>query len=258
MSYNKELLSEGGNVGVSVSSVNTLAVKFSRDTGASVALGSPTVIDTYTLVLGAGDGALMLAGDNIEIFNTETFMQAKVLSIATDTLTLDTPINHVYSPVDSGIIVSTSNMAVDGSVTPVVFAIKAESGQRGRISRVVITMRATANMDTGTFGPLASLTRGIVLRIKRANGEYRNLYNIKQNSGFKSYSYDGSFDPNNGGGQRLFTTRLTWGGADKHDAVIELDGDTLTGNTELQMIIQDDLSAASFVEFLAIAEGREF
>lgn len=244
-------------VGTVVGSDATLAVAFSELTGAAATLDADTIVDGYDLVLQAGQGAGINVGDQIELFNTVTFMQADVLSIATDVLTVDTPINHVYAS-GSQILVTNNNMVVDGSVTPRIFSIAPEVGQRGRFSRIIITMRATANMDTGTFGPLAPLTRGVVLRLKLSNGEYRNLYNIKENSEFKSYSYDGSFDPNNGGGQRLFTTRLTWGGPDKHDSVIELENDGSVGNTELQMVIQDDLVAANFVSFLVIAEGREF
>jgi hypothetical protein len=120
-------------------------------------------------------------------------------------------------------------------------------------------MIGTATMDTGTFGPIAALTRGLLLRVKQADGDYRNLYTIKTNAGFKAVSYDGDFDPNNGQNQRMFTTRLTWGGTDKHDAIIEIDGAAIDDDdVEIQLVVQDQLEDVTFLALTAIAEGREF
>ena len=240
------------------STANTLALPMLLTTGVTAILDADAVLDTYDLTLEVGEGAAVNVGDLIEVFNTVTFMQATVLSKPTaDVLRLDSLINHAY-PAGSVLNVSTGNMVVNGSVTPQVFSIKPEPSQRGRFSRIVVSMIATANMDTGTFGPIAALTRGVMLRVKQADGDYRNLYTIKTNAGFKAYSYDGSFDPNNAQGDRMFTTRLTWGGQDKHDAVIEIDGSGIASDdVEIQMVIQDNLVDASFSTFTAIAEGRE-
>lgn len=241
------------------SNEHTLTVPMARGTGVSVELAVTAVRDTYDITVGAGEGATVDDGDLIEMFNTITFMQAIVLSHpSADVLRLDTLVNHAY-PSGSPVNVSTINMAVDGSITPQVFAIKPEPGQRGRFNRIILAMVGTVAMDTGTFGPLGALTRGLLLRVKQADGDYRNLYTVKTNAGFKAVSFDGDFDPNNGQGQRMFTTRLSWGGEDKHGAIIEIDGSGLEADDiEIQMVVQDNLDDATFLALTAVAEGREF
>lgn len=241
------------------SSAHTLTVPMAKATGVSATLAAVAVRDTYDVTVQTGEGAAINDGDLIEMFNTVTFMQATVLSHpSADVLRLDTLINHAY-PEDSPLNVSTINLVVNGSATPQVFSVKPEPGQRGRFNRIIMSMIGTATMDTGTFGPIAALARGLLLRVKQADGDYRNLYTIKTNAGFKAVSYDGDFDPNNGQGQRMFTTRLTWGGEDKHGAIIEIDGAGVRADdVEIQLVVQDNLEDVTFTALTAVAEGREF
>lgn len=212
-----------------------------------------TVIDDRTIELTTGHGAL--AGEILEIADVDqTFMQTRILNVAVDTITIDQPVNHVY-PSGSTVVISNDSMLVDGSVTPQVFSILPLPQQAGDIVRIMMDIRGTTDMDLSTFGSDASLTNGCVLRIKRQSGDFRNIFNWKNNGDFINRSLDSVFlQPKQGNTIRAFVSRSTFGGQSKRGVVIRLDGSL---GEEIQVVIQDDLTAGANTEFRMIAQGHE-
>lgn len=218
-------------------------------------LASTPVVNSRLVSLVSVTG--ILVGQILEIASatvSDVFMQATVLSInvGANTITIDTPINNVYSPATAILSISTQNLNVNGSVTPQVFSVQPVDAQKGDIVSVSFSIEDNANMDFETFGALPALTNGCVLRIKKSDGYYRNIYNFKTNQDLTVASYLHEFFENNGGGVRGFTSRMIFGGQDQHGVVIRLDAAL---GEELQMVVQDDLTG--LLKFTVLAQGSE-
>ena len=219
----------------------------------SVTLAVDTIIDDRDITLEAGHSAVV--GEIVELakFGTDVFMQSAITAVNVNVITLDQPVNNVYLTTDTA-IVSSNALNVDGSITPQIFSILPGPTQRGHITRIIIEMRGTLDMSFSTFGSIApALTNGCVLRIKRADGTFTNLFNFKSNGDFIEQSYDHTFFPNNGQGIRGFTARLTWAGQGKHGSAIPLDGAL---GEELQVVIQDPLNVVAMARLHLIGQGH--
>ena len=174
----------------------------------------------------------------------------------TNTITLDQPVNRPYTVAGTSLFASNSNMLVDGSVTPQIFSILPLATQAGDMIRIILEMRGATNgaMDFTTFGSEAALTNGCVIRVKHEDGTFTNRFNFKSNSDFIEQGLDHNFlDPKTGNTVTGFSARVSWGGDDKHGAVIRLEGDK---GEELQVVIQDDLTGGN-TRFHLTAQGHE-
>lgn len=148
--------------------------------GGDMTLASNSTIATYTLVMTAGHS--FSNGDEIRLTEGSNVFRGKVLNVATNTLTLDTPLDFAYT---TACVVNevVTNMNVNGSVTPQNFGLYLPATFPPiDISGFRVNMIDNTAMDDGTFGGIAALTRGVVLRVNRSNGTKKNLGNAKTNS----------------------------------------------------------------------------
>jgi hypothetical protein len=227
---------------------------------ASVTLAADTAIDSRDITLDPGHGALV--GEVIELADPVAlkFMQATVLNVVADVITLDQPVNRVYT-VATGIVQrSSDDMLVDGSSTPQIFSILPLPSQAGDMVRIIVLIEGPGDQDSSSFGSDAALTNGCVIRVKEQGGTFKNLFNFKTNGDFIIQGFDNAFlqprvPANN---TRAFIARVTWGGQSKHGVVIRLEGLKLE---ELQIVIQDDLRVGQGLNtntrFMLLAEGHE-
>lgn len=217
-------------------------------------LAVDTVVDARTVTLTAGHGAI--AGDVLELVklsNGSDFIQVRVLTVVGDVLTIDSPLNHVYTTTDSQMAISDDNMAVDGSVTPQIFSVNPAANQAGDINRVMTIMTGTSDMDFTTFGDIVGgLINGCVLRINNGDGTYRHIANFKNNGDIEHFTYDSRYFTNKAGGIRGFTARGTFNGQDKHGVAIRLDGAL---GESIELVVQDDLTPLE--SKLWLAQGSE-
>ena len=133
-----------------------------------------------------------------------------------------------------------TNMAVDGSVTPREFFIRPEFGYwdvEWDITRIICKITDGSSMDTGKFGGITSLTKGFNLRKK--NGEFTNLWNVRNNGEFEDVAFDVSYSDKAPAGQFSFSMRKTWAGQSKSGVTVRLDPNQ---NEELEGLVQDDLT----------------
>lgn len=205
-------------------------------------LAADTVVNSRDITLSPGHGLTATHGHIVELAdptNGSFFMQSGISGVSGDVITLDTPVNRIYLASNALVSHSFSNMNVDGSVTPVVYSILPFEAQRGDMVRMVIDMRDNDPMDHETFGGIAALTNGCVIRVNNGDDTYRNLYNFKTNGDIIGRAFDHDFFLNNGGNIRGFNARLTWGGQSKHGVVIRLDGSL---GESIEFVIQDDLT----------------
>lgn len=217
-------------------------------------LSANAVVNSRTVELVAGHSAQV--GEILELADPSmptVFMQSRILNVATNTITLDKPINYPYEAATTQVVVSSDDMQVDGSVTPQVFSVLPLPAQSGDMVRVIWRIESSSAMDFETFGGATGLTNGCVLRINNGDGTYRNLFNWKTNGDIINEAYDYSFQQNTANNARGFTSRLTWGGQSKHGVVIRLDG---SKGEALEVVVQDDLTSGN-TRFTMKAQGHE-
>jgi len=171
--------------------------------------------------------------------------QFEILGDAVDVITDDNLIDHVYTTA-AVIQRSSTNMNVDGSVTPVIFQIDPQGTQAWDVTRVILVIEDSSSMDFSQFGSLAPLTNGVLLRV--TNGESHNLFSWKTNGDIINRCFDHSFQQNSGQNFRGFTVRCTYGGQSKRGVTLRLLG---IDSDEAQVIIRDDLTGLSKVRLIA-------
>ncbi len=226
------------------------------NTRTAITLAATAAVNQNIIVLEPGHGVTV--GEIVELAkaNESNFMQASAVVVATDTITLDSPLNTEYVPADTA-LASSSNMLVDGSSTPVIFSILPLPTQAGDMVRIILELNGGANqvMDFSKFGSDAALTKGVVVRINNGDGTYRNLFNFKRNGDFIRQGFDHGFlEPKTGNTITGFVSRVTWGGQNKHGVVIRLDGSL---GESLEIVVQDALDATNNTLFFIGAQGHE-
>ena len=203
---------------------------------ANIVLSANTVIDTWTIELVAGHG--VVAGNTICLRENGRHYQAVALNVATNTITLDTPLDYAFT-VTANAFRSSDAMNVNGSVTRQIFRVAPPAGSKWDILGCEFVITDNTAMDDGTFGGIAALTRGLVLRKK--DTVYKNIFNVKTNGdfAFRCDSVRYAEKPPSGTGYG-FTAYRTFNA--RNGIAIRLDGDK---GDEFQVIIQDDLTGLS-------------
>ena len=241
------LLEPDGSVPVTINCniLTVLDLLFLRELN-SFTLGQATTIDTYTF--GAVAGHQIAVGDYVKFNEGENFLRAKVTAVNTNTITIDQPFDTAYTT--AAICArATDNMAVNGSVTPVIFEAASESATLlDHINSISFDIIDGTQMDDTKFGGINALARGVLIRIK--NGNYKNLSVIKSNSDFSLYG-ETVYSDKAGGGNYGINARRSFAGQDYNNSVINLDPEI---NDRLQIVIQDDLTG--LISFRALAHGH--
>jgi hypothetical protein len=206
---------------------------------ASATLASSPSIDSYTVSLNTGHG--FIANDKIAVFEEvlglARFVVGVVLVAGANDLTLSVPIPYPFS-LSAAVIKYTPDMAVNGSVTPVVFSVTNGNTTPVHVTRATLHLTSSAAMDDSLFGSLTALTRGIVFRKKYLDGSYQHYFSAKTNGELGEIAGgDKTYDSKAGPGLNGLTVRITYNGPDKRGVVIEL----LTGES-IEMLVQDDLT----------------
>lgn len=202
-----------------------------------------------TVDLEPGHGAVI--GDVIESSTADNFVQALIVNVVGDTITVNTPWSRTF-PIGTTIGLGSPKMDVVASPgSPVIFSLKPSSAQKVDVTRLIISVQDNLGMDFTTFGGIAALSTGCVLRQKQSDGNFINMFNWRSNGELIERSFDHSFQEKQGGGDFGFVARSTWAGQDKRGVAIRVDGSL---NEELQIVIQDDLSALT--KFNIVVQGH--
>jgi hypothetical protein len=223
---------------------------FLRQTYNTVTLASNTIIDSYTVTLVAGHN--FVAGNTFLVKEGVNYFQAQCLSVATNVITLDCPLDFVFTT-NALAERCNINMNVDGSVTPQIFYSSPAgltTGFKIDVTKVHFHLQDNVKMDMSTFGGLPELTRGIVLRQK--DGKYKNYMNVKKNGDFGHHCDDISLIAGaTGKGEYDFTAIKRFAGQANQGVTVRL---SASSSDALQVIIQDNLTALT--EFHCIAHGH--
>lgn len=210
------------------------------------------VIDTYTIdvtdTTGFIDAAFIVIAD---LVNDRYYVGSQVGAIAGSTVTLDTPLDFAYA-VGATITNGTTNMNVNGSVTPQVFGLRVSDPGLPLtvdVTRLMFICTTTDTVDLSKFGDITGgLTNGIVIR--KRDGTFNNIFNAKTNAALAGimFDFDVQVQTNPAQGQDGFIGRLTFAGQNKMGVTIRVGPDE-----DLECIIQDDLTTLE--SFTIIAEG---
>lgn len=161
---------------------------------------------TLTSAISKGDTVISVSaghgftagGEYIVIMENDAFIQAKVISVATNDITIK---NFVGNPFSTGatVIRGSIEMNVDGS-TPVDFVFNMRQGLTPiDIQYVNITIwNDAAAGDDGKFGDLSALVNG--LRVVKENFIDQGLGTYKTNSDFREFGGVVTYNPKSGGG----------------------------------------------------------
>lgn len=218
---------------------------------ATTSISTDAVPGTYSI--DAVSTAGLVIGQHFRIINSlaDRFYSGTILGIAGSTVTLDTQLDFAYLS-GSEITASETNMAVDGSVTPVVFTLRTGSPSipsEADITRIILVCEAATSVDLSKFCDQPALARGLAFR--RVNGTTSNIFNVKTNGELANIAYDwepyASTNPNQG--VDGFKWRLTFAGQDKLGVTLRVDA---AGN--LEMLVQDDLTG--IVRLVGYLEGH--
>lgn len=180
----------------------------------------------------------------------EAFYQASILSVSSIggdiyLIELDTPLDYAFTSATYGEL-ATTNMAIDGSSTPVTFKVSPiglNDDVAWDITRIIFVMSGEGigptndHPDDSDFGVTSVLTNGIVLR--SVNGITKNIFNIKRNGEFRLRVYDVTYTEKSKAGLYSVGVRRSFAGQDKNGVTVRLNAIT---NDTIEIIIQDDLT----------------
>lgn len=218
----------------------------------STTLAVQAVMNAYTFVVTSAVG--LTVGTHCRVIDpgNNRFYQGIILGIVGTSVAVDTPIDFAY-PAGVEFATGNSNMAVNGSVTPIVFKLRIGATSvpgTADITRMIMTCETNDPVNLDRFGDIAGgLTRGLVFRLR--NGVTQNIFNAKANKELAGIAYD--FTPYTASNPALgingFAWRLTFNGQEKIGVVLRV-----AQNDNLEIWVQDDLS--SLVSLSVILEGH--
>lgn len=212
----------------------------------TVASGINAASLVYDFTAAGGHG--IVANDEIlllDIASNKSFF-AVVLNVAVNLITVDRPIDHVFPVATTLGRLVTTQMNVDGSVTPQIFSLRAGSIPTNTTRFMIRATNDTA-MDYSRFAGIASLTRGLVFRI--VNSFQKTIFCFKNDGDMASFCFDVNYSDRAPTGEYGLIARFTFAGEEKHDTFLQIKNDDV-----IQWVVQDDLQ--SLLSITATAQGK--
>ena len=204
---------------------------------ADTTLTNAVAVDDKTFDVDSTTG--IIVGVHLRIITLSGFYDGEVVALVGSTVEVDSPLDAAFLA-GSQVTISSMEMAVDGSVTPVEFVLRTGGpsiAATGDITRIMMSCRTATPVNLSLFGDLPRLRNGIILR--KINGDIDNVFNAKSNQDLVLLAHD--WQPtaaiNPAQGADGFSWRLTFAGQDKLGVALRVGPD---GN--LIVIVQDDLS----------------
>lgn len=219
-----------------------------------VTVATAAAIDDMVITLTAAVSPVV--GNLICLKEEKSFYQGFIMAVVANgsnwDVTLDTPLDYAFTTA-GGCSERNSNMAVDGSVTPVEFSVSPgdlQDGVQWDITRILATITSGTAMDDAKFGGIPALTRGIYMR--HVNGITKNLFNIKSNQDWRLEAFDVNYSTKAPAGSYGFSIRRTYGGQSKSGVTLRLDA---ISSDKLSVWVQDDLTGDD--TFFMRVQGHE-
>ncbi len=143
--------------------------------------------------------------------------------------------NQKLSTVGDG--TGTTNMAVDGSGTPVVFRITPAAGEVMRVARWMMTIRDSGSMDSGGYGNNGGspLTNGLLVEMVQDSTVVGVVPAVRSHIDIAALCYDITHH-SWGSGDEFITARWSLNKSGQYVRLVGDDGD------ELRVTVRDDLT----------------
>ena len=250
VSMNGATTDEGAlNVTVKHTHTNMINQQFHQETTTITNFASSVTTQDRSFTVDSVAG--FSVGDKIKVMDgVVEYNYPEIIDITGTTITIDRPLDRSYTT-DDGIMLIYTNMAVDGSVTPQSFKIKAEMAEAvTHITRLLFSLTHNSSGDMGKFGGIDGLDNGVIMRAYYdRTGEYKTVTNWKTNGDMGKDLYDIRFDTRSGGQGDYGTTgrwTLTEAGI-----VAELYPNDIDF---IEVLVQDDLTGLD--SFIINAQGH--
>lgn len=117
------------------------------------------------------------------------------------------------------------------------------------INTIMFSLECTTEPDDSKFANQAALANGVVLRKKTVDG-FVNIWNVKTNGEFANLA-SVEYTDKAGGGNFGVRVSMSYNDESSHGTTFRV-----SPGEALQLLIQDDLTAATLLKFRAIAQGR--
>ena len=252
--YNANTFDGHGNAQIVIQDQYSASFDFmlARNPGLSTVAVATSIEDMAVTVADASSASV---GNYCVMFRgtfgyTSLIYVGTILSIATNTITLDTPINYEFQIGDVVLFRDTKIELADGSLTPVIYDLPVPPGIVSiDVTRFIFAIECSTEPDDSLFGNLPALTNGIVLRHNSVTLGIHNFWNIKKNGDMAAFNYDVTYTDKAGGG--LFAVRclMTYNAQPYHGVTVRLNpGD------KIELIVQDDLTDLS--TFKVVVQGH--
>jgi hypothetical protein len=220
-----------------------------RETGTSTTLSATASAGSTSITVNDPTG--FVVGGDLLIKNTTKIEDhhLDIVNVSGSVITLNRPIDNSYDIGDNVISID-YDMNKSGSLaSPISFKLPLLTNQRFQITRLIITMLDSTEMDDGKFGGISVLTNGVVVRTN-INGVNRTLTHWQSNNDIRNDMYDVEYLPKAPAGQYALGGRwhLT-----RAEFIADIDGKT---GDYIEVLIQDDLTGLD--SFSIKAQGRIF
>jgi hypothetical protein len=241
-----------GGLDVNIQDQNTRALdlEFARSITTPTTITADTVVGEYTVTLTSTTGFVDGVHVQVNSGSGEFFRARQLGAPAGSVVTLDTPIDKIYSS-GATVLGLSHDMNVDGSVTPVKF----QFGPIGTtlsvdITRILGYIQDATSMDDSKFGGNGVLPNGVVMqKYRAATGDFDHFWNVKSNGELALLGFDFQYADKAPSGSFGARFRLTYAGPSKHGVTIRLQP-----SDYLVLTIQDDLSVLE--DFQVMGQGH--
>ena len=215
-----------------------------------VTLAVPCLIGDETCTLVAGHGVLV--GEYLEFWEGGFWFQTEVEAVNVNVISMGLPMD-IPKTVNANVRRTNVDLAVDGSVTPVIFSFSPVGIIQYDIVRAIIVMIHDSGGDDSKFGNLPALTNGFYGQIYiGADNIQKSLWKVKTNGGLRIRAYDLIYSDKAGPGLFGTSWRRTFGGQNKNGVVIRVNPHR---DMEFQIIVRDDLT--DLIQFSFVVQGHE-
>lgn len=208
---------------------------FMTEDKTDITLTSPVTKDDTVINVSSGHG-FTGGGEYILINYGDYIQQSKVISVATDAITIGAPIGMDLPTVGVQIIRGVIDMNVDGATTPTTFYCRLGAGATPvDVQHLHVFMRHSGDADASKYGDLAALTNGIFVR--KEDGIDQNLGVYKTNQDFIEFGATSSYNDKAPAGQ--YSSDFSFCVKQIYGVVLRLDP---RENGILKVIVRDNLS----------------
>jgi len=177
------------------------------------------------------------AFDAINIYDDESYFQSLILSVTSNTITINSQADRNFSVSNTIIECAEWDLSTsDGSITPELFGIRPPMNRSWHVISTIFNCLDNVVMDSGKFCGGSALTNGISGRV--SDGYIKDLFLIYNNNGFKLRGFDLDYIDKAPAGVYGLNAELIF--KEKYGAVVELNGDT---NDTWQAVNRDDLTS---------------